>query len=63
MALANVVMVLFDGRQAWFHSGKMVTQNDFPAVIESIATAADAKLGVGAGVLAARANEASRKLP
>lgn len=42
---------------------KMVTQNDFPAVIKSIATAADAELGAGAGVPAARANEASRKLP
>ena len=63
MALANVVMVLFNGCQTWFHSGKMVTQSDFPAVIKSIATAADAELGAGAGVPAARANEASRKLP
>ena len=63
MALANVVMALFKCCRAWFHSGKMVTQNDFPAVIKSIATAADAELGAGAGVPAARANEASRKLP
>ena len=43
--------------------GKVVTQDDFPAVIKAIARAADAELGAGAGVPAARANETSRKLP
>jgi hypothetical protein len=39
----------------------MVTQDDFPAVIEAIARAADAELGTGAGLPAARPNETSRK--
>ncbi len=43
--------------------GKVVTQDDFPAVIKAIARAAEAELGAGAGVPAARATEASRKLP
>ncbi len=39
----------------------MVTQDDFPAVIDVIARAADAELGAGAGLAAARPNETSRK--
>jgi hypothetical protein len=39
----------------------MVTQDDFPAVIAAIARAADAELGAGAGLAAARPNETSRK--
>ena len=39
----------------------MVTQDDFPAVIAVIARAADAELGAGAGLPAARPNETSRK--
>jgi len=39
----------------------MVTQDDFPAVIDVIARAADAEFGAGAGLAAARPNEASRK--
>ena len=39
----------------------MVTQNDFPAVIAVIARAADAELGAGAGLAAARPGETSRK--
>jgi hypothetical protein len=37
-----------------------ITQDDFPAVIEVIARAADAELGPGAGLPAARPNETSR---
>jgi len=39
----------------------MITQDDFPAVIAAIARAADAELGAGAGLAAARPNETSRK--
>lgn len=39
----------------------MVTQDDFPAVIEAIARAADSELGAGAGLAVARPNETSRK--
>jgi hypothetical protein len=39
----------------------MVTQDDFPAVIEVIARAADTELGAGASLPAARPNETSRK--
>jgi hypothetical protein len=39
----------------------MITQDDFPAVIAAIARAADAELGPGAGLAAARPNETSRK--
>jgi len=39
----------------------MITQDDFPAVIVAIARAADAELGAGAGLAAARPNETSRK--
>jgi len=38
----------------------MITQDDFPAVIAAIARAADAELGAGAGLAAARPNETSR---
>jgi len=40
---------------------KMVTQDDFPAIIATIIRAADAELGAGAGLPAARPNETSRK--
>ena len=40
--------------------GGVVTQDDFPRVIEAIARAADAELGAGAGLPAARPNEVSR---
>jgi hypothetical protein len=39
----------------------MITQEDFPAVIAAIARAADAELGAGAGLAAARPNETSRQ--
>jgi hypothetical protein len=39
----------------------MVTQDDFPEVIATIARAADAELGAGAGLPAARPNETSRR--
>ena len=38
----------------------MITQDDFPAVIAAIARAADAELGAGAGLPAARPGETSR---
>ena len=41
--------------------GKLVTQDDFPAVIKVIAQAAEAELGPGAGVPAARPGETTRK--
>ena len=45
-----------------FPSGsKPITQDDFPAVIKAIVSAADAELGAGASRPAARANEATRK--
>jgi hypothetical protein len=42
-------------------AGRPVTQEDFPAVIQAIARAADAELGAGAGAPIARLNESSRK--
>src|SRR5215472_807186 len=38
----------------------LVTQDDFPGVIAAIERAADAELGAGAGLPAARPNERSR---
>ena len=43
--------------------GKLVTQGDFPSVIATIARAADAELGPGAGLPAARPGESSRRRP
>ena len=43
--------------------GKLVTQADFPSVIATIARAADAELGPGAGLPAARPGESSRRRP
>ncbi|MGZ6075863.1 MAG: DUF4056 domain-containing protein [Isosphaeraceae bacterium] len=41
--------------------GKLVTQEDFPSLIATIARAAEAELGAGAGSPVARAGEVSRK--
>ncbi len=42
-------------------TGKLVTQDDFPSLIATIARAAETELGVGAGSPVARAGEATRK--
>jgi|GEM_PF-1832210 len=39
----------------------LLTQDDFPSLIATIARAADAELGPGAGLPAARRDETSRK--
>ncbi|MGZ3434361.1 MAG: hypothetical protein ACXVA7_21575, partial [Isosphaeraceae bacterium] len=41
--------------------GRLVTQEDFASLIATIARAAEAELGAGAGSPVARAGEASRK--
>jgi hypothetical protein len=47
-----------------FRSGsKLVTQEDFPTMIQAIARAAEAELGAGVGSPLARAGESTRKRP
>jgi hypothetical protein len=42
-------------------TGKLVTQDDFPSLIATIARAAEAELGAGAGSPTARPGEVTRK--